>query len=100
MTLVMGAALIALLVGLVPLMIRTAGATMFADRVLAASLAASKVVLMVALASHLLGQPRLVDLALAFALTNWAVSVAVMKLSTYATLQTDLSTRTPHADGP
>jgi multicomponent Na+:H+ antiporter subunit F len=68
------------------------GPTVF-DRVLAANMFGTKTVLLIAVAGFLTGRPEWLDLAIVYALVNFAGTVAVAKYCRFGNLASDLHGR-------
>ena len=80
MTVVLAAAMFALMVAMLMYLIRAAlGPTVY-DRVLATNAFGTKTVLFVALIGFFNGRPDFLDIALVYATVNFATTVAILKL--------------------
>ena len=84
-----GAAIIGILVTMTLALVRAIlGPTVF-DRILALNMFGTKTVLLIAVAGFFAGRPDFVDLALVYALVNFAGTIAVLRFSRYGNLATD-----------
>ncbi len=93
------AALIALLMGMGLLLIRSiAGPTLY-DRVLAVNTFGTKTVLLLSLLGFLMGRPEFLDIAILYALINFVATIAILKFFRYRSFQVPLS-RQSTADAP
>lgn len=85
-TLVLGAAVFAVLVSMGLLLLRgLVGPTVF-DRILAANLFGTKTVLLIALIAFLVDNTMYLDVALIYALINFIATVALLKYFKHGTL--------------
>lgn len=97
MTLMLAAATIALLFGLVLLLIRALlGPTLY-DRVLAVNSFGTKTVVLLGLLGFVMGRPDFLDIALTYALINFVATIAILKFFRYRSFQVSLARRSPRA---
>jgi multicomponent Na+:H+ antiporter subunit F len=61
------------------------------DRILAANSFGTKTVLVVAALGYLFGRPAFLDIAIAYAMINFVVTIALMKLFRYRSLHVSLA---------
>ncbi|KCZ93727.1 monovalent cation/H+ antiporter complex subunit F [Hyphomonas johnsonii] len=88
------AALIAILLGMVLLLIRTLlGPTLY-DRVLAVNSFGTKTVLALGLLGFVMGRPEFLDIAILYALINFVSTIAILKFFRYRSFQVPLTGRT------
>jgi multicomponent Na+:H+ antiporter subunit F len=66
-----------------------AGPTLY-DRVLAVNSFGTKTVVLIGLMGFLMGRPDFLDISLAYALLNFASTIAILKFFRYRTLSTPL----------
>lgn len=87
------AALIAILIGMVLLLIRTLiGPTLY-DRVLALNSFGTKTVLVLGLLGFVMGRPEFLDIAILYALINFVSTIAILKFFRYRSFQVPLVRR-------
>ncbi len=87
------AALIAILIGMVLLLIRTLiGPTLY-DRVLALNSFGTKTVLALGLLGFVMGRPEFLDIAILYALINFVSTIAILKFFRYRSFQVPLVRR-------
>jgi len=84
-----GAAIVAVLVTMVLALIRAFEGPSAYDRMLAANLFGTKTVLLIALGGHALSWHSFLDIALLYALVNFAGTIAVMRFFEYSDLTRD-----------
>jgi multicomponent Na+:H+ antiporter subunit F len=86
---ILAAALTALLAAMMLALLRaTLGPTVY-DRILALNAFGTKTVLLIAISGFFYGRPEWLDLAIVYALINYAGTLAVLRFSKYRTLATD-----------
>jgi multicomponent Na+:H+ antiporter subunit F len=66
------------------------------DRILAANSFGTKTVLLIAVVGYLFGRPHFLDIAIVYAMINFAATIALMKFFRYRSLQ---ATLTQHSAG-
>jgi multicomponent Na+:H+ antiporter subunit F len=81
----MGATLVSMLLALVR---ATLGPTVY-DRILALNMFGTKTVLLIAVSGFFYGRPEWLDLAIVYALINYAGTLAVLRFSRYGNLASD-----------
>lgn len=87
------AALIAILIGMVLLLIRTLiGPTLY-DRVLALNSFGTKTVLALGLLGFVMERPEFLDIAILYALINFVSTIAILKFFRYRSFQVPLVRR-------
>ncbi len=87
------ASVIAILIGMALLLIRTLlGPTLY-DRVLAVNSFGTKTVLLLGLLGFLMGRPQFLDIALLYALINFVATIAILKFFRYRSFQVPLARR-------
>ena len=92
------AATAAILAGMLLALVRAfAGPTLY-DRVLAGSSFGTKTVILIGLMGYLTGRPDFLDIAVLYALLNFASTIAILKFFRYRTLSVSLEG--PTADAP
>ena len=98
MNLMLVAATIALLFGLVLLLTRALlGPTLY-DRVLAVNSFGTKTVVLLGLLGFVMGRPDFLDIALTYALINFVATIAILKFFRYRSFQVSLARRTPRTE--
>lgn len=90
------AALLAVLATMALVLARALLGPTIYDRILALNSFGTKTVLLIALYGFLTGRPDFLDIALVYALINFAGTIAVLKYFEYG----DLGTARPRDDGP
>ncbi|MBU1288248.1 MAG: cation:proton antiporter [Alphaproteobacteria bacterium] len=86
-------ALIAILLGMVLLLIRTLiGPTLY-DRVLAVNSLGTKTVLALGLLGFVMGRPEFLDIAILYAMINFVSTIAILKFFRYRSFQVPLVRR-------
>jgi multicomponent Na+:H+ antiporter subunit F len=89
------ASIIALLIGMVLLLIRSVlGPTLY-DRVLAVNSFGTKTLLVLGLLGFLMGRPDFLDIAMLYALINFVATIAILKFFRYRSFQVPLARRAP-----
>ena len=84
------AALIAILLGMILLLIRTLiGPTLY-DRVLAVNSFGTKTVLALGLLGFVMGRPEFLDIAILYAMINFVSTIAILKFFRYRSFQVPL----------
>lgn len=97
MNLMLVAATIALLFGLVLLLTRALlGPTLY-DRVLAVNSFGTKTVVLLGLLGFVMGRPEFLDIALTYSLINFVSTISILKFFRYRSFQVSLARRTPRA---
>jgi multicomponent Na+:H+ antiporter subunit F len=87
------AALIAILLGMILLLIRTLlGPTLY-DRVLAVNSFGTKTVLALGLLGFVMGRPEFLDIAILYAMINFVSTIAILKFFRYRSFQVPLVRR-------
>ncbi|MEQ8300472.1 MAG: monovalent cation/H+ antiporter complex subunit F [Hyphomonas sp.] len=87
------AALIAILLGMILLLIRTLiGPTLY-DRVLAVNSFGTKTVLGLGLLGYVMGRPEFLDIAILYAMINFVSTIAILKFFRYRSFQVPLVRR-------
>lgn len=87
------AALIAILLGMILLLIRTLlGPTLY-DRVLAVNSFGTKTVLALGLLGFVMGRPQFLDIAILYAMINFVSTIAILKFFRYRSFQVPLVRR-------
>ena len=87
------AAMVAVLATMALALVRALlGPTVY-DRILALNMFGTKTVLLIAVAGFLAGRPEFLDLALVYALVNFAGTIAVAKFARFGNLASDLHKR-------
>lgn len=87
------AALIAILLGMLLLLIRTLlGPTLY-DRVLAVNSFGTKTVLALGLLGYVMGRPEFLDIAILYAMINFVSTIAILKFFRYRSFQVPLVRR-------
>ena len=87
------AALIAILLGMILLLIRTLiGPTLY-DRVLAVNSFGTKTVLALGLLGFVMGRPEFLDIAILYAMINFVSTLAILKFFRYRSFQVPLVRR-------
>jgi multicomponent Na+:H+ antiporter subunit F len=90
----LGAAMTGILVTMLLGLIRAvAGPTVY-DRILALNLFGTKTVLLIAVSGFYFERPEWLDLAIVYALINYAGTLAVLRFSKYGTLASDQQPKT------
>ena len=84
------AALIAILVSASMLLIRALMGPTLYDRVLAVNSLGTKTVLVIGLLGFVMGRPDFLDIALLYALLNFASTIAILKFFRYRTLSVSM----------
>lgn len=85
------AALIAILLGMILLLIRTLiGPTLY-DRVLAVNSFGTKTVLALGLLGFVMGRPEFLDIAILYAMINFVSTIAILKFFRYRSLDIALA---------
>lgn len=88
----------AILVAMLLALVRAfAGPTLY-DRVLAGNSFGTKTVILIGLMGYLTGRPDFLDIAVLYALINFASTIAILKFFRYRTLSVSLEN--PNADSP
>ena len=87
------ASVIAILIGMVLLLIRTLMGPTLYDRVLAVNSFGTKTVLLLGLLGFLMGRPQFLDIALLYALINFVATIAILKFFRYRSFQVPLARR-------
>ncbi len=88
----------AILAGMLLALVRAfAGPTLY-DRVLAGNSFGTKTVILIGLMGYLTGRPDFLDIAVLYALLNFASTIAILKFFRYRTLSVALDQ--PTADAP
>ena len=88
----------AILVGMLLALVRAfAGPTLY-DRVLAGNSFGTKTVILIGLMGYLTGRPDFLDIAVLYALLNFASTIAILKFFRYRTLSVSLDQ--PAKDAP
>ncbi len=90
------AALLAILVTMALVLIRALLGPTIYDRILALNSFGTKTVLLIAVYGFLTGRPDFLDIAIVYALINFAGTIAVLKYFEYG----DLGTARPRDDAP
>ena len=86
-------ALIAILLGMILLLIRTLiGPTLY-DRVLAVNSFGTKTVLALGLLGFVMGRPEFLDIAILYAMINFVSTIAILKFFRYRSFQVPLVRR-------
>lgn len=84
------AALIAILLGMILLLIRTLlGPTLY-DRVLAVNSFGTKTVLALGLLGFVMGRPQFLDIAILYAMINFVSTISILKFFRYRSFQVPL----------
>jgi multicomponent Na+:H+ antiporter subunit F len=87
------AALIAILLGMILLLVRTLiGPTLY-DRVLAVNSFGTKTVLALGLLGYVMERPEFLDIAILYALINFVSTIAILKFFRYRSFQVPLVRR-------
>ncbi len=84
-------AVVALVVSLTLLLVRTLMGPTLYDRVLALNAFGTKTVLILALIGFLVGRPDFLDIAILYALINFVSTIAILKFFRYRSFQVGLS---------
>lgn len=84
---------IAILIGMALLLIRTLMGPTLYDRVLAVNSFGTKTVLLLGLLGFLMGRPQFLDIALLYALINFVSTIAILKFFRYRSFQVPLARR-------
>jgi len=88
-------AAVAILVAMLLALIRAfAGPTLY-DRVLAGNSFGTKTVILIGVMGFLAGRPDFLDIALAYALLNFASTIAILKFFRYRTLSVSMDKPSP-----
>lgn len=81
----------ALIVAMVLALVRAFAGPSLYDRVLAGNSFGTKTVLMIGVLGFVAGRPDFLDIALLYALLNFASTIAILKFFRYRTLSVDMS---------
>lgn len=81
----------ALIIGMVLALIRAFAGPSLYDRVLAGNSFGTMTVLLIGVMGFVTGRPDFLDIALLYALLNFASTIAILKFFRYRTLSVDLS---------
>jgi len=81
----------ALVIGMLLALIRAFAGPSLYDRVLAGNSFGTKTFLMIGVMGFVTGRPAFLDIALLYALLNFASTIAILKFFRYRTLSVDLS---------
>ena len=87
------AALIAILLGMILLLIRTLIGPSLYDRVLAVNSFGTKTVLALGLLGFVMGRPEFLDIAILYAMINFVSTIAILKFFRYRSFQVPLVRR-------
>ena len=87
------ASIIAMLIGMMLLLVRTLMGPTLYDRVLAVNSFGTKTVLLLGLLGFLMGRPEFLDIAILYALINFVATIAVLKFFRYRSFQVPLARR-------